>query len=34
MLNPIPENLNEYSKLRTLANKVIRQQKRAKEKKL
>jgi hypothetical protein len=32
MLNPTEENISEYSKLRTLANKVIRQQKRAMEK--
>jgi len=32
MLNPTEENMSEYSKLRTLANKVIRQQKRAMEK--
>ncbi|XP_015376954.1 PREDICTED: uncharacterized protein LOC107171242 [Diuraphis noxia] len=32
MLNPTEENISEYSKLRTPANKVIRQQKRAVEK--
>ncbi|XP_060846523.1 craniofacial development protein 2-like [Rhopalosiphum padi] len=32
MLNPTEENMSEYSQLRTLANKVIRQQKRAMEK--
>lgn len=34
MLNPTPENVNDYSKFRTLANKVIRQLKRAMEKKV
>jgi len=34
MLNPTQENINEYSKLRILASKVIRQQKRAMEKRV